>query len=267
MPPGETQAVLTGRGILVTRPVHQADRLCRLIEALGGRAVRFPVLEIRAPGDPAAVKDGLLRLPDYDLAIFVSANAVEFTLAALAPWPPKLEIAAVGAATAAALRRHGLPVAYCPAQAFTSEALLALPRLQQLAGKQILILRGEGGREQLRETLRARGARVDYLEVYQRVQPATDPTPLLQQWRSGEVGAVLVTSNESLRKLVAMIGTLGLPLLRATPLIVASTRTLELARELGLDGTVRVAADATDAAMTDALYAYFSIERGNGGRG
>jgi uroporphyrinogen-III synthase len=58
-----------------------------------------------------------------------------------------------------------LRATYCPAQAFTSEALLALPELRQLPGRRILILRGEGGREHLRETLRARGAEVDYLEV------------------------------------------------------------------------------------------------------
>ena len=261
----EPQAVLAGRGVLVTRPAHQADELCRLVEAAGGRAIRFPVLEIQPPRDLAAGKDGLRRLGDYDLAIFVSANAVQHGLAALAPlpWPPQVEIAAIGAATAQALKRRGLAVAYCPAQAFTSEALLALPQLQQLAGRRILILRGEGGRERLRETLRARGARVDYLEVYRRAQPDTDPLPLLQRWQAGEIGAVLVTSDESLRKLVAMIGTLGMPLLRATPLIVANARTLALARELGLDGPVRVAADATDAAMTEALCAHFSVARWN----
>lgn len=264
MPSGtDSRGALAGRGILVTRPAHQAEALCALIEAAGGRALRFPVLEIRPAENAAAVQAGLARLADYDLAIFVSANAVLHTLAALAPrpWPDRVAIAAVGAATARTLERQGLRVTYCPAEAFTSEALLDLPELQRLAGRRILILRGDGGREQLRDGLSTRGAQVDYLEVYRRAQAAADPAPLLRQWQAGAVDAVLVASTDSLEKLVAIIGTLGLPLLRATPLIVANARTRERARELGLDGVVVAAADATDAAMLEALCAHFGAAR------
>ena len=251
---------LNGRGILVTRPAHQADALCRLIEAAGGVPLRFPVLEIRPAADPAEVRAGLARLSEYDLAIFVSANAVNFTLEALAPrpWPPQVHIAAVGAATARALRQRGLAVAHCPEREFTSEALLALPALQRMQGKRVVILRGDGGREHLRDTLMARGAQVDYLEVYRRMQPDTDPAPWLARWQAGEIAAVLITSNESLHRLLAIIGTLGQELLRGTPLVVGNARTRDLARELGLDGAVTVAADATDAAMVAALCAQFA---------
>lgn len=260
---GVTTDVLKGRGILVTRPAHQADALCALIEAAGGRALRFPVLEILPAQDSAVVQSGLARLADYGLAIFVSANAVLYTLQALAPrpWPPQVAIAAVGAATARVLERQGLRVTHCPASEFTSEALLELPELQRMQGTRVLILRGDGGREHLRETLTARGAQVDCLEVYRRAQPETDPAPWLKRWRAGEIAAVLITSNESLRKLLAIVGTLGVTLLRGTPLIVGNARTRELARELGLDGTVIVAADATDAAMLEALCAHFAAQR------
>lgn len=259
----DAQGVLNGRGILVTRPAHQADALCRLIEAAGGTPLRFPVLEIRPATDPARVRAGLARLNEYDLAIFVSANAVHFTLAALAsrPWPPTVAIAAVGAATARALEERGLAAAHCPEREYTSEALLALPALQHMHGRRVLILRGDGGREHLRETLTARGAQVDYLEVYRRARPDTDPAPWLARWHNGEIAAVLITSNESLRSLLAIVGTLGLELLRGTPLVVGNARTRELARELGLDGAVTVAADATDAAMVAALCAQFAAER------
>lgn len=256
---GDTQGVLAGRGILVTRPAHQAEGLCAQIEAAGGRAWRFPVLEIRPAADARALQAGLARLAEYDLAVFVSANAVQHTLAALAPrpWPAGVAIAAVGAATARVLEGRGLRVTHCPEAGFTSEALLALPALQDMRGRRVLILRGDGGREQLRDSLVARGAQVDYLEVYRRAQAPTDPAPLLEQWRSGAVAAVLVASTDSLEKLAAIIGTLGLPLLRATPLVVANARARERARALGLDGTVLVAADATDAAMVAALCAHF----------
>lgn len=252
--------VLEGRGILVTRPAHQAGPVCALIEAAGGRALRLPVLAIRPAADAAAVRAGLARLADYDLAVFVSVNAVNHALDALAPraWPAPLAVAAVGSATAAALQARGVRVAHCPPHTFTSEALLALPALQDLRGRRVLILRGDGGREHLREILVARGATVDYLEVYRRVQPDIDPGPWLARWQRGEIAAALATSSETLRRLHAIVGTLGFDLLRATPLIVANARTRDVARGLGLDGTVVVADDATDAAMVQALCAYFA---------
>lgn len=252
--------VLKGRGILVTRPAHQAAAVCALIEAAGGRALRLPLLEIRPALDAAAVQAGLARLADYDLAVFVSANAVNFALDALdpRPWPTPLAIAAVGAATARALEQRGLRATYCPQAEFTSEALLALPALQEVRGRRVVILRGHGGREHLREILRARGATVDYLEVYRRVQPEIDPAPWLERWRSGAIAAVLVSSGETLRKLHAIVGTLGHEQWRKTALIVAHARIRDLARQLGIDGPVRIADDATDAAMVKALCDYFA---------
>ena len=254
-------AGLNGRGILVTRPTHQADAVCALIEACGGRALRLPVLDIRPAEESAAVQAGLARLPEYAVAVFVSANAVRYALDALAPrpWPPTVTIAAVGAATARALDERGLQVSYCPEREYTSEALLALPALQEMHGRRVLILRGNGGRDHLREILSARGAAVDYLEVYRRVQPDIDPAPWLARWRAGEIAAVLITSGESLRQLRAIVGTLGQELLRTTPLIVAHPRIRDLARELGQDGPVLVADDATDAAMVKELCAYFAL--------
>ncbi|MBI5040640.1 MAG: uroporphyrinogen-III synthase [Gammaproteobacteria bacterium] len=259
----DAPCVLSGRGILVTRPAHQANALCALIETAGGRALRFPVLDIHPIADLAAVQAGLARLTrpgEYDLAIFVSANAVQYTLAALTPraWPIAVKIAAIGAATARALAAQGLRVDVAPARDFTSEALLALPEFQSVQNQRILILRGAGGRETLRDVLSARGAQVDYLDVYRRDTATTDASVLLEHWRAGAIDAVLIASTESLQKLLAIIGTLGTALLSATPLIVGNARTRELARSLGLAGPLVVARDATDAAMVDALCAHFA---------
>lgn len=256
-------AALSGRGVLVTRPTQQADPLCALIEAAGGRALRLPVMDIRPAADPTAVQAGLARLADYDLAIFISANAVQYTLGALAPraWPDTVKIAAIGAATARALATRGLSVDIAPARDFTSEALLALTEFQSVHDRRILILRGAGGRETLRDSLNARGARVDYLEVYRRDTAVTDPGAVLAQWHAGAIDAVLVASTESLQKLLTIIGTLGTALLRTTTLIVGNERARKLARESGLDGTVVVARDATDAAMLEALRAHFAASQ------
>lgn len=256
----QTDRFLAGRGILVTRPAVQAEALCGLIEAAGGVPIRFPVLAIEAVEVTATLRAELARLDQYDLAIFISANAVHCTLDALTQqaWPARVPIAVVGQATARAAHARGLSVALCPHADFSSAGLLALPDLQQVQGKRILILRGSGGREHLREQLQARGAQVTYLEVYRRVRPDSDPSALLTRWQAGEVDAVLLASNESLQNLQAMIGTLGQDLLRKSTLIVASARTEQCARELGLRGVIRVAQDATDHAMLAALRAQFS---------
>ena len=255
----DIQTALTGRAILVTRPAHQAEPLCQLLEAAGARVVRFPVLTILPAQDRPAVTTHLARLTDYDLAIFISANAVEQTLALLQPgaWPAQVKIASIGSATTRALAANGLRVSSSPTAGFTSEALLQLPEFHRLQGQRILILRGEHGREHLRDQLIQRGAQVDYLELYRRVRAESDPQPLLKAWQAGAIDAVLLTSAESLHQLRAIIGTLGQQLMRPTALVVANVRIRELAQSLGHAGPVAIADDATDAAMLDALRRYF----------
>ncbi|MEZ5585351.1 MAG: uroporphyrinogen-III synthase [Candidatus Competibacteraceae bacterium] len=243
-------------GIVVTRPPQQADNLCRLIEAQGGRAIRFPTLEILPPQDSTPVLALLEQLDSYDWAIFVSANAVQWGLRLLPhgrTLPPRLRRLAIGQATARALDRHGVSAHIVPAH-FTSEALLAMPALQAVTGLRIIIFRGEGGRDLLGDTLRQRGAAcVDYAEVYRRSRPVAAPDHLLQSWQRGEIQAVIITSNESLQNLFALVGTVGQQWLLDTPLIVVSTRAQRLAQELGFRRPPLLAEEASDEAIVRAL--------------
>lgn len=195
----------------------------------------FPALAIEAPANPAAVARLLAELAAFDLAIFVSSNAVEHGLTLLARvWPDAVPIAAVGASTAAALRRHGLACDVVPAGA-DSESLLALPELSGLGeGKRVLILRGEGGREVLAERLRQQGAEVVYAECYRRVRPRADPSALIARWESGGLHAVTVLSGETLDNLWAMLGERGQRLLRRTPLFAPHPHIGQRAAALGL---------------------------------
>lgn len=248
---------LTGVGVLVTRPAQQADELCALIEAAGGHAVRFPTLAISAPPDAVAARAALAALEQYDLALFVSANAVDQALALrpAADWPVGLRYAALGVGTARALARQGLPTPLTAPPPHDSEALLALPRLQDVSGQRILIIRGAGGRELLGETLRARGANVNYAEVYQRIRPDSDTRDILAAWMQGAVDIMTVTSGEALQNLVAMLGEpLGARLL-ATPLVVVSGRMVQQALALGF-ASPRLAEAAGDAALMAALIAW-----------
>jgi uroporphyrinogen-III synthase len=244
---------LSGCGVLVTRAEHQAGPLCEGIAALGGRPIRFPALAILGPAAPEAVRAQLARLPTYDLALFVSPNAVRHGLELWGdqPWPPGVQVGAVGEGSARRLRERGIDLALVPTQGFDSEALLALPELQQVAGKRVLILRGNGGRPLLGDGLRARGAVVDYAEVYRRVRPEIDPQPLLRSWRD-QVQVVTTTSGEVLENLWTTLGGAGQPLLATTPLVVISQGMRRRAVELGMQRVI-LAAAADDAAVIEAI--------------
>jgi uroporphyrinogen-III synthase len=151
----------------------------------------------------------LAGLDRFALAIFVSANAVEKGLAAVrrsGPWPRALAVAAIGEATAEALRNSGFGTVIYPHERHDSDALLALARLQSVKGEDLIVFHGANGRERLKEVLEARGARVAYAEVYRRVRPHTDPAPVVDALARGEVHAVNALSAETLENFVAMIG-------------------------------------------------------------
>ena len=237
--------------MLVTRPAHQAAQLCELIEANGGRPLSFPALEISPASAPdQAVK--LLRQP-ADLFIFISPNAVSHALRLLGEqllWEGA-RLAAVGGATAQALREAGYRVDLQPAERFDSEGMLALPELARVTGQRVVIVRGEGGRALLGDTLKSRGAELVYAEVYRRGRPRLDPSALLQGWRQ-QVDLVTATSSEILSNLVAMLGRAGWPLLSRTPLLVISERMREQAEELGFK-TLLVAPNASNRGIVTRL--------------
>ena len=249
---------LRGIGVLVTRPAHQADTLVQLIEQAGGEAIRFPVLEILDPTDPTPLLALIDRLDDFDLAVFVSPNAVARTAGLigerLGGLPTGLSIATVGKGSAREVRRLlGREPDFCPPNRFDSEALLALPGLAEMSGRRVVIFRGEGGREHLAATLRERGAEVSYAAVYRRARPAADSGALLQRWERGEIDVAAVTSGDGLRNLHEMVGARGRQWLRQTPIVTVSHRVASIARELGITAPVLVAADAADSALIDTL--------------
>jgi uroporphyrinogen-III synthase len=254
-PADEERHLLNGLGVLVTRPEHQAGPLCQWIEQHGGVAIRWPALAIREPRDWAPALAIFARLTEYALAIFTSANAVDRAMPRIREcggFPTGLEIAAIGQATSEALARQSIVPDLRPDAGFTSEALLALPRLQRVAGQAIVIVRGEGGRELLAETLTARGARVVHAEVYRRERPVTDVAALLDRWARGEIGAVVVTSTESLMNLFDMLGVAGQDYLRRTPMIAIGARTVQTASNLGCQHLL-LAREASNAAIAAAL--------------
>ena len=253
------QRTLAGVRVLVTRPRDQAENLVRLIEARGGEAIRFPGIEIAEPQDTQALLAVIERLRDFALAIFISPNAVNRAMnliLARGGLPPALRAACVGRGSARELKHFGIENVIVPQGRFDSEALLELPELQAVSGKRIVIFRGDGGRELLGDTLKARGAEIEYAECYRRVRPHTDMTPLLRRWARGEIDIVSVTSVDGLHNLFDMVGKAGRHWLIRTPIIVVSERMVEVCRELGFKTEPRVAATASDEAILEAIQAW-----------
>ncbi len=253
------KSVLAGRRIVVTRPAGQATHLAEALVELGVHPVLFPVLAIEAVTDTAPLLDAAIQLEQYDWAVFVSPNAVDKALAVVLEyrqWPDNVRVATVGHSSEQALARHGIRDVVAPHERFDSEALLELPPLQDMAGKRVIIFRGDGGRDLFGDTMKARGALVDYVTCYRRTKPALDPAPLLKLWSDGRLDAITITSSEGLRNLYEMVGKLGQSWLKKTPTFVPHARIAEQARALGF--TQIILTGPADAGLLAGLVAHFS---------
>ncbi len=260
------ERLLAGLHVLVTRPAGQGESLAAAILEAGGRAVQFPLLTIQPVQDPqklALIRQRILDLDHYQILIFISTNAARFGLEWIdrcwPQFPVGIEVVAVGPSTAAALSTLPCPVQTSPA-GMQSEDILQLPVLTRVDGQRIALFRGVGGRELLAETLRQRGARVDYLETYERREPETDGEQLLAKIRGGGINVVTVTSDQMLGVLVKLIDIkqTGVSLL---PLLVPSERIRQAALNAGFVDVFR-SDGATDQAIVSAL-ADFARQRCN----
>jgi uroporphyrinogen-III synthase len=226
-----TERSLAGSAILVTRPKHQAGELVAAIEGAGGEALVCPVLRIEGRDRGDAEADAR-ALPAADIVVFTSRNAVEHGFALHAGGSGR--IAVIGPATARAIEAAGGTVDIGPGSGFDSERLLQSPELQNVAGCNVRIVRGDAGRELLADTLRRRGARVDYLSVYRRLQATPSRSGLQQvqaRWERGDIRAVIIMSVESFDSLHALLPADLRDSLRSTPLVTPSRRVIQTIAE------------------------------------
>jgi uroporphyrinogen-III synthase len=252
---------LAGRSIVVTRPAHQVQAFARLIADAGGRAILFPAIEIRDLEDPEPLARLIDRLDEFDLAIFVSPNAVERAMSLISArrgFPRQLAVATVGGGSVRALERFGITGVLAPQGRFDSEALAELPALAAMSGRRVVVFRGAGGRDFLGEALRERGAVVEYAECYRRVRPELDAAPLLQAWSRKGVDAITATSSEGLRNFAEMIGPAGRERLPDTPVFVPHPRIAEAAH--GLRVRKVIVTGPGDEGMLTGLAAYFGAQ-------
>lgn len=256
-------ALTEGARVLVTRPQGQSGNLCKLVRAQGGQPVLFPVLAISAI-DPQ-VNDEIIidTINNCQWVVFVSANAVNYACAGFErqrfPINEKVRVAAVGKATADALKAIDWPVHLVPESGFNSEALLATDALQQIGGQRVVIVKGEGGRGKLANELRHRGARVDCLEVYRRTKPEVDNATLNRALVENKLDVIVLTSGEALHNLLKLAGENSAKTLKSVPLVVISDRIKKIADKLGFN-QIRVADEPDDTAIVKTIRALLNGE-------
>ena len=236
---------MSARTVIVTRPLAQASSLAEKITAMGHKVVVFPLLEISALPDQAALKAALNKLTSYAMVAFVGPNAIDAAFNHLRQWPDGVSIAILGEGSLKALAVHGVTEENTPifrpqdAARSDSETLLEAMDLGVLRGKRVLIIRGETGRELLGDALRSAGADVTQVAAYRRTMPVLDYkaqqhlTSLIETRNDW-----IVTSSEALRNLRQMVASIageeGVAKLQRQRFVVSHVRIAENAQNIGL---------------------------------
>jgi len=249
--------MLDGVNVLVTRPEQQAEALCEAIENLGGVAIRFPVIEIKQSENQQAVIKILDNISQYDIGIFISRNAVDWTMKLLVGKTSilhKLTLIAIGTSTAETLKQISSTQLITNSGA-NSEALLELVALsaEEIHGKKIIIFRGQGGRGYLATILRKRGAEVDYAEVYRRDCPEYSSDVIDELWTSDSPDIVIVTSNNGLENLFTLLNDEQRNHLLSKQLIVLSKRMLDFSIDFGFSKPPILAEESGDEGILNTI--------------
>jgi len=201
---------LFGQRIIVTRARHQASELSQAIEALGGEAWEFPMIEIAPPTDSSYLIKAINNLKDFQWLIFTSANGVEGFFAELKNQEldvrdlAGIEIVAIGPATQVALEQRGLRAAFVPEE-FRAEKIVEGLASRISAGQRVLLARAEEARDILPDSLKARGVEVWDVPAYKTVIGNANREELKSLLRDKEIQAVTFTSSSTVRNFLTLI--------------------------------------------------------------
>lgn len=199
---------------MVTRAREQAADLVRALEAKGAQAIVAPVIRIQPLENLGTLRAALSGLSAYRWVVFTSQNAVQIVLDRLVAWglTPRVfsstSIAAIGSATAEALRKRGLTPALVPDE-FVAESLveaLIQASTGSLVGARVLIPSAEDAREVLAEGLRRHGATVENIPVYRTVPVQDDFGDLISDIIARRIDAVTFTSSSTVKSFVHLVG-------------------------------------------------------------
>lgn len=242
--------------ILITRPAHLAQKLSQTLNHLGHSPEILPVIEFAPTPHQKKLLDGIRNLDRCDIIIFTSQAAVHYGMVAIQKYwsslPPSLRWICIGPGTQAALQQLGIKTIHIPENPpFESESLLNLALLQNISNLNIKLFRGNGGRALLPETLKARGAKLDIIECYQRRIPIIDEVDRMQRWSENPIDVTFISSEESLHNLKQIMGS-AWSMICEIPMIVASERIYSAAKALGVQQII-TARGASDASFVEVL--------------
>ena len=231
--------------VIVTRPAAQAADWVRRLGAEHLDAFALPLIGVAPASDVAAVDAAWATLATRRLVVFVSPNAVEHFFA-LRPagmgWPAGVLAGSPGPGTTRALLGLGVPAAQTVAPAadamqFDSEALWQQLATQDWQGAPVLIVRGDGGRDWLAETLCSRGARVSHVAAYRREAPVFDAAQqalLAAALREPASHLWYFSSSEAIDHLQRLAASFGPPRWAEARALATHPRIAQRARQLGI---------------------------------
>lgn len=251
---------LFGRRVLVTRSREQAGVLSAVLRGAGAVPVEVPLIGIAPPANWELVDQAISCLHEYSWAVFTSANGVRSffgRLAALGRDARVLgpcRVAAIGPATAGALRESGIRADLVPAE-FVAEALLAELAKAGVGGERVLLARAEVTRDVLEGGLRELGARVDLVTLYRTTRVEDAPARLASVLARG-LDAITLASSSSVRHLVEALGQDAGRKLDGVAVACIGPVTAQTARDLGLRVDVE-AVEYTMNGLVEALENYF----------
>lgn len=256
------QRPLLGKRILVTRTREQASGLSARLREAGAITIELPTLELQPVASEAILAAAVAGLAagDYAWCLFSSSNAIDVLFAHLdasgldARIFAGCKLAALGSATAAALKKRGMQ-ADLVAREFSSDGLLRALDSHEVSGAKVLLPRGAGGSPLLAEGLRHRGALVDEIELYRAVPPPQVDAEVLRLVRAGKIDAVTFASSSAVRNLSSLLGE-DMRYLRNATIACIGPVTSETAREHGLAVQVEPT-QHTIPALVEALVQHF----------
>ena len=235
--------------ILVTRPIHQAKLLIDELASVGLTSLSLPTLEISSIKS-AETKKAFTKIDQTDQIIFTSANAVD---CAMPMWPKIIEhnptIIAIGPGTKRALTNHGIDVDLLPDR-YSSEGLLEMPELEEVAGENILIITGKNPRPVLNDTLTERGADVTEAHVYQRGCPKYT-TEEVKEIMAHDIKYIVSASLESLENCLTIFKD-HIEWLKSKTFVVINMKMHKLLKEMGFEHLI-LADDATTQSIVNAI--------------
>ncbi len=234
------QKPLLGVRVLVGRARHQAGALSSSLRKLGATVLEIPFIKIRKPGSYRPLDAALRGLTDYDWLILTSVNGVDavwermkklgFTKRAFS----HLKIAAIGPATKKAIEKRGLNVDVVPPE-YIAESVVESLR-EQIAGKRVLLARAKVARDVIPTELRKLGARIDVVEAYETVVPASSRNRLRALMKNSKQRphVITFTSSSSVRNFVTLIAGRNVRAVRDIQMASIGPVTSATLRELGL---------------------------------